>query len=585
MNAYKFMHFVACLVVAVLALLVVPGCDKQSGGKGKASGVDYYTCTMHPSVKSQDSKAKCPICAMDLVPVMKKGSGGAHDHGAMQAAPAASGPETSEFTVPVKRQQQIGVTYAAATRQPMHHTVRSVGYIVPDKARHWEFVARVEGYVEKLHVTSPGELVEEGQPLLTIYSPDLLATSRELITVLEARDRANSPEARASAQRLIDAARFRLEQWNVTAKQIVELEKTRKPTEFLVLYSPFKGVVEDVQTDQGRRVMTGDHLVDVADLSIVWAWAEFYEDELPMLKKGLKVTLTSRSYPGEKFEGEIALINPFLDEMKRTGKVRIDIPNPELRVRPGMYVNIELGMDMGEALTIPVSAVMPTGGRALVFIEKSQGRLDPRFIELGQKYGDVYEVRSGLKEGERVVASANFLIDAESKVQGAVKNFEAEEKAKQIELPEAARPLLVPIVESYLAIEKLLAQDKFDDVAPPAEQLRTQAARLAEAEIKVDEQAEAYRERVHALHEATGKFKPANLEESRMQFGHVSAALIALVTHFAVPLDRELRVAYCPMWEKSPGRWLQTGSEIENPFMGQAMLKCGSIEHTIPAAK
>src|SRR5207253_847064 len=155
------------------------------------------------------------------------------------------------------------------------------------------------------------------------------------------------------------------------------------------------------------------------------------ENELSMLQTGQKIAVTAKSYPGENFDGTISLINPFLDEMKRTAKVRIDIPNPDFKLRPGMYVNAELEMDMGEALTVPVSAVMPTGTRSVVFVDKGEGKLEPRIVELGSKYGDIYEVKSSLQENERVVATANFLIDAESKVQGALRGFEEEQKPQE----------------------------------------------------------------------------------------------------------------------------------------------------------
>ncbi|MEI9892389.1 MAG: efflux RND transporter periplasmic adaptor subunit [Chthoniobacter sp.] len=175
--------------------------------------MDYYTCTMHPSVRSQDPKGKCPICSMDLVPVLKKGATAA-------ASPkAASGPVLNEFNVPVERQQQIGVTYATAEIKPLQHGIRSVGMVVPDRTRRQEFVARVEGYVQKLYVTSPGEPVEEGQPLLTIYSPELSTAERELVNLLDTRDRMTTGESKTTAERSIDAARRRLEQWNITSKQ------------------------------------------------------------------------------------------------------------------------------------------------------------------------------------------------------------------------------------------------------------------------------------------------------------------------------------------------------------------------------
>ncbi len=411
---------------AALSVFVgTAGCSKPNPSLSDVgnAGVDYYTCTMHPSVHLHDPKDKCPICGMNLVPVVKRGVPPADDvasHRDRQDADASH-----EFTVPVERQQQIGVTYATVTREMLSREVRAVGVVTPDKARHWEFVARVDGYVQTLHVTSPGELIEKDQPLLTIYSPDLLTAERELVELLQMRDEARSTEARRTAQGLVDSAKRRLAQWNVTTAQIAELERTRRPGEFLTLLSPFRGIVEAVPVDQGRNVRMGDHLVDVADLSSVWVWADVYENELSLFRLGQKVKLTTAAYPGQEFEGKISLINPYLNEAQRTAKVRIDIPNPDFRLRPAMYVSAVLATGGSrEALTLPIGAVMPTGTRSLVFVDKTRGRLEPRAVLLGEKYGDRYEVKEGLAEGERVVSSANFLIDAEAKVQGALKGFE-----------------------------------------------------------------------------------------------------------------------------------------------------------------
>ena len=431
-------------VVALLTLLGVSSCSKGPTAK-KDSNVDYWTCTMHPSVHSKDP-GKCPICSMDLVPVMKKagremkgmaGMQGMSGMQGMKEGEPKAGEKPSEFVVPVERQQQIGVTYAKVERKPLRHTIRAVGLIVPDKTRNWQFVARVDGYVQKLDVTAPGELVEKDAPLLSIYSPDLLTSEREFVELLRMRDEAKTKEARETPQRLIESAKRRLQLWNITEPQIKELEKTRKVSDTLTLLSPFRGVVQSVPVEQGKSVKLGDMLVEVADLSVVWVWAEFYENELSMLNVGQKFAITTNSYPGQKFGGTISVINPFLDETKRTAKVRIDIPNPDFKLRPGMYVNAELEMDMGEALTVPVSAVMPTGTRNIVFVDKGEGKLEPRIVQLGAKYGDIYEVQSGLEGNERVITSANFLISAESKVQGALKEFEEGQGSQETAVPEA----------------------------------------------------------------------------------------------------------------------------------------------------
>jgi Cu(I)/Ag(I) efflux system membrane fusion protein len=363
---------------------------------------------------------------MDLVPVMKRGAAGADTTNATMPATLSGEEKPGEFMVPVERQQQIGVTYATVEKHPFTNAVRAVGMVAYDKQRHWDYVTRVEGYVKELFVFSRGELVEKDAPLLTIYSPDLLTTQNEFVDLLRARDEAQTKGSRAvleSTARLVESARQRLRLWNITEDQVAELEKTRKPSETLTLRSPFKGVVQDLGVDQGRRVMTGDHLVDIADLSVVWVWAQFYQDELPMLKKGLPITITTSSYPGEKFGGKISVVDPFINDALRTGRVRIDVENSDFKLRPDMYVDIDLTMDMGEGLAVPFNAVLPTGIHDIVFVDKSGGKLEPRFVELGRKYGDFYEVKSGLSEAERVVTSANFLIDAEAKVQGALKSW------------------------------------------------------------------------------------------------------------------------------------------------------------------
>jgi len=434
----------ALMLLSIALALAGVSCREQS--TGKPPDVDYYTCTMHPSVKKQNPTDKCPICSMDLVPVKKKGATDTHEHGTingeaskgempgMPGMPAleagkkesAQDEQPTEFTVPTTRLQQIGVTYAPVEKQKFSHTIRAVGVVAYDKQRHWDYVTRIEGYVQKLFVFSRGEIVEKDAPIVTIYSPDLLTTQNEFINLLKGREEAREKGNKAvldSTDRLVESAKQRLRLWNISDVQVAEIEKTRKAQEYLTLYSPFRGVVADIDVDQGRKVMNGERLVDIADLSVMWVWAQFYQDELPLLKKGLPMTITTSSYSGEKFNGKISVIDPFINAALRTGRVRIDVENPDFKLQPEMYVDVEAKMKMGEGLAVPVPAVLPTGKRNVVFVEKGEGKLEPRFVELGRKYGGFYELKSGLNEGERVVTSGNFLIDAEAKVQGALKSW------------------------------------------------------------------------------------------------------------------------------------------------------------------
>jgi membrane fusion protein, copper/silver efflux system len=345
---------------------------------------------------------------------------------ATRAADDSASDKPSEFLVPVDRQQQIGVTFAKVERTRLHSVLRTVGTVAVQTQRSWDSVARVDGYVHELRVKAPGEAVAKGQTLMDIYSPDVASTEREYVDLLKMRDATEGtglPGSADNARRLAESARERLRQWDVPDEEIAALEASRKAKQYLTLVSPVDGIVESIAVRQGQRVSTGDRLVSLADLGAVWVWANFYQEELALLKPGVAVAISSSAYPNESVAGKVAQVDPFMDEMKRTFRVRIDVDNPGGRLRPDMYVDVALATDRGEGLTVPVGAVLPTGLHNIVFVDKGEGRLEPRFIELGRKYGDLYEVTKGLAEGERIVTSANFLIDAESKIQGALKSW------------------------------------------------------------------------------------------------------------------------------------------------------------------
>jgi Cu(I)/Ag(I) efflux system membrane fusion protein len=315
-----------------------------------------------------------------------------------------------------------------------------------------------------------------------------------------------------------------------------------------------------------------------------------------VLQPGLKVTLTANAYPGDEFAGTVALINPFLSAMQRTAKARVDIQNTGLKLRPGMYMNLELEIDSGEALSIPISAVMPTGRRSLVFVDKGSGKLEPRYVQLGGTFGEIYEVKSGLQDGERVVSSANFLIDAESKVQGAVKSFEEPAPGEVMKppsapmatgapLPKEASALYEPAIADYLAVEKLLAQDKLDGLDKEVASLRAHIGAIAKSDVKPMERVADYQAHVSAIVAALEQFKGSSLEEARVGFGKVSAVLITTLNEFPPSLKSTVYVMNCPMWEKSPADWMQVSDAVVNPFMGKKMSGCGDVVKTIAAQK
>ena len=567
----------------LFVVLLLGACSKPGPAVTLQNDIHYYTCTMHPWVHSK-KPGKCPVCAMDLVPVFKNkpktdqaNSRNSADSIAGTSLVPGAQPESHDFEVPIERQQQFGVTYAEAKRQPLVRTVRTVGLVTADKGRQWMYVARTDGYVQKLYITSPGQVVEQGQDLLQVYSPDLATSEQELIKLLENRDHGGSREV----DQLIQSAKRRLRQWNLTDQQIEQLEKTRTSSEYLTLVSPFRGVVQEVPADQGARFSIGQKLISVADLSLVWVWAEFYQNEIPIVNVGQTVSITFGS--DKTFQGVIAVVNPFLSQTQRTAKVRIDLPNPDLQLRPGMYVNTDLSVDIGEGLTVPINAVVPTGSRNIVFLDKGNGKLLPCVVQLGSQVGDAYQVLSGLKEGDRIVASANFLIDAESQVQGALQGFEQEtampspeETGHQHGLGRNSKEPFDSLLKDYAVIQQQLAQDKTDRLKDSINDFDSDIHAIAGADFQLGTRQSKFTEDLKELDETTEPaFQAGDLETARIAFGKISSALITLLSDYPPPLTQEWQVMMCPMWEKSSSQWLQTDREIHNPFMGTAMPNCG----------
>jgi membrane fusion protein, copper/silver efflux system len=315
--------------------------------------------------------------------------------------------------------QALGVTYTVVTRGPLSRSVRTVGQVVPAEPNLAEITPKIDGFVDRLFVDAAGVQVRRGQPLLALYSPMLVSAQEELLTALHLAQSIDSsaPEARRNAQDLVAAARRRLAYWDISAEQIEQLERSGEVTKTLTLVAPFDGVVMEKMVVAGQSVMPGMKLYRLANLSTVWVEGDVFEQDLALIRVGASVRVELTAYPGQAVAGRVSFVWPVVDEQSRTGKVRVALANPRGLIKPGMYATLLFDASVGRnALSLPSEAVVLTGERDLVFVVGRDGALEPRAVTLGARAGDRIQILSGVAEGERVVASANFLVDAESRL-------------------------------------------------------------------------------------------------------------------------------------------------------------------------
>lgn len=327
------------------------------------------------------------------------------------------------MTISPERLQLIGVRFAQAERRSLERTVRTVGRVEVDERRVAHVHIKLEGWIDKLSINYTGERVQRGQILFTLYSPELVATEQEyLLAVKGKRTLGDSvfPEAAEGARSLLEVTRQRLRLWDITEDHIQDLERTGKVLKTLPIHSPIAGTVINKMALAGMRVGPGDELYTIADLTHIWIVADVYEYELPLIKTGQPATVTLSYDPQTVLHGRVAFIYPTLDPQTRTAKVRFELDNPDERLKPEMYANVELRIPLGTRLVIPTEAVLESGERQIIFIHHGGGALEWRTVKLGARAGDWVEVAEGVAEGEHVVTSANFLIDSESRLKAAV---------------------------------------------------------------------------------------------------------------------------------------------------------------------
>lgn len=321
-----------------------------------------------------------------------------------------------------EQRQMIGVTYGTVERTTLKKTIHTIGRFDFDERRLADVTFKIGGWVQDLFVDYTGKSVRKGEPLLTLYSPDLVSSQEEYLLALHTRDQlagSSLPEARSGSQGLVEAARRRLRLWDLTPRQITALEERGTPQTYVTLAAPASGVIIEKMAIKGMRVEPGMKLYRIADLSTVWLYADIYEHEVSLVREGQAVAIALSSYPGETFRGKITYIYPYLDTQTRTNKIRLEFANPHGKLKPGMYANSDIEINLGPTLTVPESAVLQSGLRQLVFVDQGQGVFAPREVKLGVKADSRFVIIDGLTAGERVVINGNFLLDSESKLESA----------------------------------------------------------------------------------------------------------------------------------------------------------------------
>ncbi|HEY1490579.1 MAG TPA: efflux RND transporter periplasmic adaptor subunit, partial [Verrucomicrobiae bacterium] len=389
------------LLAAAVSLATFAGDNStKSDTTNAAAGKTLYTCGMHPWI-IQDHPGNCPICGMKLEPVRKTTGTGESSSSAIAVDPATI--------------QLMNIQTAEVTRGPLRRTIRTVGTIDYNETALAEVTTKFKGWIEKLDADATGQLVHRGEPLFEIYSPDLYSAEVEYISAL------NLPAGDSLRQTAADKLKF----YDISDAQIADLEKTRAPKKTLAILAPADGFVTEKNVVQGQMVDAGMKLYRLADLGIVWVFAQVYEQDLPYVQLGQEAVVKLSSLPDREFRGRVTYVYPDVDEKTRTAKVRLEFENPGYFLKPGMFVSAQIQAELaGSAVLVPDSAVLRSGEKNTVFVALPGGKFEPRVVVPGpEAEHDMVEVISGLREGERVVTSGQFMLDSESQLREAIQKM------------------------------------------------------------------------------------------------------------------------------------------------------------------
>lgn len=604
-------YWIVAIVLFIVAFLMGrfscgPAGEYHDHGASVSEENIVWTCSMHPQIR-QPNPGKCPICAMDLIPIENSGDE----------------KELTDVQLKLSRtaMQLANIQTAVVQRKSATKEIRLYGKVRVDETRQKSITSWVQGRIEKLYVDFTGATVRKGDPLVEIYSPELYVSQQEYLNL------------KNSSNQFIDMSTMhkKLELLGLSAEQIVGLDNRGTASEFLTIVAPIGGVVINKNIQQGEYVKTGTLLYDIADLASVWIYLDGYEKDIPYILAGQNVSFNLEAYPGETFTGKIEFVEPILDGNTRTVKVRATAQNKNGKLLPGLLVHATIRSNStSKVLVIPASAPLQTGKRSVVYVDLGNGKFEGREVTLGARLGEYYAVHNGLAEGENVVVNGNFKIDSEMQIRAkkSMMNLKGELmnvghshgeqpnptnsladhnpqnvfspmdsdshnrhdpgesllKKGPSEISESFLTQLDEIYRLYFKVQKAFSHDKLENGRAPAKKIADNIFNIKSDLGNHQSHFDMLAKNISAGAENISIAQ--NIAIARSEFFKMSNALLEISTVFGTSGNVTIKQFHCPMAFNNTGAdWLQDFDGVENPYFGAAMFSCGSLEKTFVNAK
>lgn len=529
-----------------------------------------WTCSMHPQIM-QPEKGTCPICGMDLVPVISGQEGVSENQFKLtQNAMALANIETTVI----------------GTEESVSGQLKVSGKIAENEENIQVQVSYFSGRIEKLYINSTGITVKKGQLLATLYSPELITAQQELITAASLKE--SQPD-------LYRAVRNKLKLWKLTEAQIEEIESTKEVQEYFSIYATVSGTVVEKLVSQGDAVKSGKTMFKIADLNSVWAVFDIYEDQIDQVKEGQMIEVISNSFPNDPVKTTVSFIEPVLNSNSRTVKLRAILDNTARMFKPGMFVEGSMNRVTSardQRIMIPESAVLWTGKRSVVYMKMNANQpiFEMKEVKLGSKFENKYEVLDGLDVGDEIVSHGTFTIDAAAQLQGKRSMMNKQESKKQEaastlqrrdHVPESFKSSLNKVFESYLLIKDALVNDDQESVVMHSKSMLSELSKLSSDDLEDSSSIASWEKiKTNMKNEAGNISGTNNLEQQRSHFKDLSNYTTNAIQVFGV--GQEVYHQYCPMADNDKGAyWLSDSENVLNPYFGDAMLACGSVKQVI----